>query len=155
MDAIKDYLISITAAAIITGIVTGITKKSGSISAMIRLLSGLFMAVTILYPVVDIQFSSLRPYLDQMSIDGDYAADLGKKAAEEEMKQFITERSCAYILDKAAAFGADLEVEVYLQDFVPCGVQISGAVSPYAKQQISQYISSNLGISLEEQRWIG
>ena len=155
MGAVKEYLISITAAAIISGIVTGLTKKSGSISAIIRLLSGLFMAVTILYPFIDLRLDEFQFYLDQMSLDAGSAADFGKDAAETEIKQIITERSRAYILEKANALGADLEIEVFLQDRIPASVQISGAVSPYAKLQLSQYITANLGISPEDQLWIG
>ena len=155
MGSIKDYLISITAAAIIAGIVTSITKKSTSISSIIKLLAGLFMAVTVLYPFLDIRINELQFYFEQMSLDADFAAGIGKKAAEDEMKQRITEKASAYILEKAYSLGADLNVEVLLEDLVPCAVQISGPVSPYAKQQLSYFITTNLGISLEDQRWIG
>ena len=155
MGSIKDYLISITAAAIITGIVTSITNKSTSISSIIKLLAGLFMAVTVLYPFLDVQINELQFYFEQMSLDADFAAGIGKKAAEDEMKQRITEETSAYILEKANSLGADLKVEVLLEDLIPCAVQISGPVSPYAKQQLSHFITTNLGISLEDQRWIG
>lgn len=155
MDAIRNYLISITAAAMIAGIVTGITKKSGSISSIIRLLAGLFMTVTILHPILDIRISKLQIYLEQLSFDADHAADIGKKAAEDEIKQRIAEKACAYILEKANDLGADLQVKVMLHDLAPCAVRISGPVSPYAKQQLSNYITTNLGISLEDQQWTG
>lgn len=155
MGGIKDYLISITAAAMIAGIITGIAKKSGGISSIMKLLCGLFLTVTVLHPVAGISFNRIQLYLDQMSVDADFAANIGNDAANKEMKQYITERSCAYILEKANALGASLDIEIILEDLIPCAVEISGPVSPYAKQQLSNYIEENLGISLEDQRWIG
>lgn len=155
MDAVKDYLISIVAASLVAGIATGITKKSGSISSMVRLLAGLFLTVTVMQPIVNISFGNLQLYLDQTSADADHAAGIGRNTAETEVKQVIIERSCAYILEKANALGADISVEVVLDDFIPSAVEICGAVSPNAKQQISNYITTNLGISTEDQQWIG
>ncbi len=155
MGAIKNYLISITAAAMVAGVVTGITKKSGSVSSIIKLLAGLFLTVTILYPILDIRINELQFYFEQMSLDADYAASIGKNAAEDEIKQRITESASAYILEKANNLGVDLQVEVILQDLVPCAVWISGPVSPHAKLQLSNFITTNLGISLEDQRWVG
>lgn len=155
MDGIKDYLISIAAAAIITGIIVGITKKSGAISSIVKLLAGLFMTVTVLHPLVDIRLSEALDYFESLSIDADTAVQVGQFAAEEEMKQHIKERCSAYVLEKAKTLGADIKVEFYLDDLVPSSVQISGAVSPFTKQQLSNYITANIGISLEDQLWIG
>ena len=155
MEALRDYLISITSAALISGIVIGITKKSGSISSIVKLLAGLFMTVTVLHPLVDIRLSEAQFYWEQLSLDGDCTAAIGKTAAESEMKQIISDRSNAYILEKASELGADIQVEVLLKDLMPDAVKISGAVSPYAKQQLSKYITTNLGIPLEDQNWIG
>lgn len=155
MDAIRDYLISITAAAIITGLATVLTKNSGSISSIIKLLAGLFMTVTILSPIMHLPLSSFQLYLDEISYDGDHASLAGKNAADEEIEKIIIERTQAYILDKADDFGAGLEVEVLVKDLIPCSVKITGPISPLAKSQLSRYIAENLGIPLEEQNWIG
>lgn len=155
MVAFRNYLISVTAAAMIAGIVIALTKKNGSISSIIKLLSGLFVAITILHPIVDLPLNDLQLRLDHVSFDSKEAVAYGKKAADEEMMQIITERSCAYIQEKANSLGADLQIEVFLQDLIPSSVQITGAVSPYAKLRLSQYIANELGISLEDQLWIG
>ena len=155
MNAIRDYLISIAAVSMITGIVVGITKRSGTVSAIVKLLAGLFVSVTVLYPLVDIRLSGAQYYFEQLSIDADGAASAGQFAAEVEMKELILERCRTYICEKAKTLGADIEVDIYLDDLVPSSVQISGAVSPHVKQQLSNYITTNLGISLEDQQWIG
>ena len=74
------------------------------------------------------------------------------------MIAIIKEETEAYILDKAASLGVTLSVEVMVEDGnVPrlSGVQLSGQVSPYARQQLSTWISNDLGISKENQKWIG
>lgn len=155
MDAIRDYLVSITAAAIITGLLTALTKNCGSVSSIIKLLAGLFMTVTILSPMIHLPKSGFEPYLDEISYDAEYASQEGKRTADNEIEKIIIERTQAYILDKAVTLGADLEVEVLAKDLIPYSVSISGPVSPFAKSQLSHYISENLGIPLEEQNWIG
>ena len=155
MDAIRDYLISITATAIITGLATVLTKNSGSISSVVKLLAGLFMTITILSPIIHLPPSTFQLYLDEISYDADHASLAGKRFADEEIEKIIIEQTQAYILDKADDFGAGLEVEVFVKDLIPCSVSISGPISPLAKSQLSRYISENLGIPSEEQNWIG
>lgn len=155
MGAIKEYLMSVTSAAIICGVITGLTKKSGSISAMLKMLAGLFMTMTVLSPVMNLPLLDFPIYLDHLSDDAQSAAIIGEEIANDEMQQIIMEHTQAYILKKAKALGADIEVVVYLQDLIPSGVRIIGQTAPYTKKQLSQYISDNLGISLEDQLWIG
>lgn len=152
---IRNYLLSVVAAAMIAGIVTGITKNCGSIASIIKMLAGLFLTLTILHPIIDIPFDHFQLYVDQLSFDAENAVNEGKTKTEDEMKEFITERTGAYILEKATTLGADVSVEVILDGLVPYSVRISGAVSPYAKQQISNYITANLGIQTEDQQWVG
>ena len=64
----------------------------------------------------------------------------------------------SYILSKAESLGAKLEVTVELSDELyakPVAVQLTGAVSPYAKQTLTQMIEEELGLNREAQRWIG
>ena len=80
----------------------------------------------------------------------------GENAAREAMAERISQQTKAYILDKAQALEASLTVEVILDDAgipTPCGVRISGKVSPYAKGVLSDYMEKELGIPREEQRW--
>jgi hypothetical protein len=53
--------------------------------------------------------------------------------------------------------GAEVEVEVTLSDDstqVPCAVTITGMVSPYLKQRLSEMIEEDLQIKREDQHWI-
>lgn len=63
----------------------------------------------------------------------------------------------AYILDKAAAMNVSLEVSVTVEGDppVPAAAQLSGEVSPYAKQQLEKILWEDLGISKEYLEWTG
>ena len=53
----------------------------------------------------------------------------------------------------AAAMGADLEVEVLLDEHVPKSVRLRGAISPGAKASLNAWIQENFSISPEDLQW--
>ena len=73
--------------------------------------------------------------------------------AESAMDAIIISQSESYILDKAAAMGADLEVEVLLDEHVPKSVRLRGAISPGAKASLNAWIQENFSISPEDLQW--
>ena len=74
------------------------------------------------------------------------------------MRTIIKGETEAYILDKAASLGVELEVDVLLEDMYPMApktVRLSGSVSPYVRNRLQNIIAEELGISKENQIWIG
>ena len=155
MDSIREYLLSVTAAAIVCCIARNLTAKSGSISAIVKMLTGLMMTIVILTPAVHLSFDTLTLYTNQLTADAQNASYAGQVAAENEMKQLISTQTEAYILKRAQQLGVQLEIEVFLEDLIPASVRITGAAAPYTKLQLTRYISENLGIPSEAQHWIG
>lgn len=81
---------------------------------------------------------------------------MGENLARDSMADIIKEETEAYILDKAADLHANLHVEVTVgEDSLPMAVTLSGEASPYARRQIQAIIANDLGISKENQKWIG
>ena len=154
IDTVKDYLLSIAAAALVCGIVNSIAGKTGSISQLLKLLCGLFLAATVIKPLVDIRVESILDFTKDLTLKGEMAVSQGEDMASEEMKRIIKEKTEAYILDKANALGAEITVEVALKDYIPAGVTIMGDISPFAKSSLSATIAQELDISPEEQIWI-
>ena len=153
MELIKEYLLSITAAALICGAISSLTSKNASISKLMQLLCGLFLAITVIRPIVEVQLDNIDSFTELLVVDGEIAASPGKEMAAEEMKRIIKEKTEAYILDKAKSLGAEIEVEVTLEDFVPTGAIITGSVSPFARSSLITSISQDLGIPPEGQIW--
>ena len=152
MEAIKDYLISVTAAALICGVISSLTGKSIS-SKLLKLLSGLFLAAVVIKPVVEMKVNDIFAFTDEIAVNGDLAVSQGERMAEEEMKRIIKDKCEAYILDKAKALGAEITVEVTLDDYVPVQVILDGNVSPFIKSSIATTITEEMNIPLEEQIW--
>lgn len=153
----RSYILGIVAAAIVCGIIRSLIDEKTSTGQIAKMLSGILMTLVVIAPLADISFSNIADYFEDISVDADCYSTDGKTDARIEVNKIIKANTEAYILDKAASMGLEIAVEVELNDgndSIPCGVTISGAVSPYAKQVMGAYIADNLGISKENQRWI-
>lgn len=157
MDFLKGYLLSITAAALICVVVRRITAGKGAVAKLMKVITGLFMAVTLITPVVQLNFGNVEDYLNDISFDADQIATSGYELAQHEIDAIIIERVESYILDEAERIGIDLEVEVKLSHSEPHRpeyITIRGTLSPYNKRVLTEYITNNIGIPQENQIWI-
>lgn len=155
MDAITEYLLSITAAGVLCAVVRHIGKHSSA--KIIQAICGVFMAITIFSPVIHIKFNSFEDFFMDTKFVAEETRDEGLESAASAMAEIIKQQSEAYILDKAVSLGVNLDVKVKMSDTnppVPKEVILSGNASPYMKNKIGQYITANFGISEENQRWI-
>ncbi len=156
MSGVKSYILQIIAAAIVCGISKSLIKDNTATGKMVNLLSGILMAITILAPLANITFHNITEFYEDISIDANAYVDTGKTYAQESTSAIIKSQTAAYILDKANNMGLQIAVEVELDDSnnsVPCGVTITGAVSPYAKGVLETYMLEQLGIAKENQKW--
>lgn len=153
MEALRQYIISVVAAALLCGIVTGLMPR-GRASQIIRMVCGLFLAYTVLAGLTGLDLQT--PDWDVLAVtDAHQAAALGESLGEAALTQVIKEQTEAYILDKATALGLSLEVEVSLDESqVPQSVVLEGRASPYERQQLQNTIARELGIAKENQQWI-
>jgi hypothetical protein len=157
MDSLGRYLLGILASSLICGIAMELIGKKGSNSAAVKLLCGVFMLLSVMSPVLDVRIGALTDLTGAFQLEGDTFAQEGKNLAQEQYRSVITQRTEAYILDKAVSLGADVDVEVVLTDddtSAPKAVTICGKISPYAKGLLSSWLNRELGIATEEQRWI-
>lgn len=157
MEDIKEYLLSIVAAAVICGIVTRFTGEKGTQGAMVKLIAGLFLTFTVIAPVAKIDLSGLTDFAELYSDTGAQAAALGEQMSRDALRSSIKARTEAYILDKAAELELNLEVEVTLSEDdipLPAAVRLSGKSSHYAKLRLQSMITQELGIEKEKQVWI-
>lgn len=156
MDALRSYMISVLASAIICSIVNRWLGTKGTHGAILKLLTGLFMTITMLSPLIQINLSNTESYFDWITTDADAAVYNGQLIAMESTAEIIKEQTEAYILDKAAFWELNLAVEVTLSESdppVPISVVLRGNASPYAKNQMSSWIASEIGISEDQQIW--
>lgn len=156
MDGIRQYLLSITAAAIICSILMSFLGKKGMYSSVIRMLCGLFMAFTMISPVMRIRLKDFERYFGELHFEANSAVSWGIQTAEEATAEFIKDKTETYILDKASSMGLSIKAEVRLEeerDRTPCSVLIEGKVAPYAKMQLQTWLKEELGVPEENQIW--
>lgn len=158
MEQLREYVISVVAAAIIVGVVSGLLHKKDMSAVLIRMIGGLFLAFTVVRPVVSLDIGDIGSYIAAFSETGADAVEEGENLADDAYRLYIKSETEAYILDKADDYGAELAVEVTLDDGdipVPVGIRIEGSVSPYAKACLREMMEKDLGILEEDQLWIG
>lgn len=156
MSAIREYLLTITAAALICAIVRKLLDGKGTPAAIGKLLTGLCMTLTVLSPLAGFTGGSMdRLVLDLEEKGKRYVTEgenYSKKALQESMIAGIE----AYILEEAENLGAALQVDVSLTENdcpAPNKVYIRGDISPTGKKKMQRWLYETLGIAEENQIW--
>ena len=150
-------MLSVVAAALICGIVRRLTGEKGTQGAIAKLLTGIFLALAVVSPLAKVELGRLTDIALEYHTEGQSSAAIGEEMTRQAISASIKAQTEAYILDKAAALEVTLSVEVEMSDEripVPCGVRLTGAVSPNAKSKLSGIITEELGIEKERQQWI-
>lgn len=158
METLRQYFLSVTAAAIICGAATGLLQKKSGAYELVKLTAGLFLALTAIRPLAQIELTDLSEFSLDHSLAASSAAAMGEDLAADAMADIIKSQSEAYILDKAEALGLDVEVEVSISTEgspLPAAVHIHGKISPYAKAQLEAVLTEEFGIPKEDQQWTG
>ena len=157
MAFLRQYVLSVVAAALLCSIVSGLTRGSKA-KELLRLLCGIFLAVTALQPLlgfdIDEWLKESFPYREEAK----QSVALGEDLARSAKADIIKEKTEAYILDKAAALNTNLTVEVSVcqeGEPVPERMVIRGQISPYAKGRLETILLEDLGIAKENQVWTG
>ena len=156
MDGIRAYLLSVVAAAIISALSVNIIGKKDAQSAVIKLLAGLFLSITVISPWTKIRLNNISSYFETLKVNADDAVSAGTSVADTARDEIIKEKAEAYILDKATSYGASIEVEVTLTEATPRtpeSIVIRGTVSPYVRQRLQEVMENDLAIPKERQFW--
>ena len=157
MEDIRAYILSVVAAAVICGSIKMLFSGKGALSALISSLCGLFMAFVLVAPLRQLDISIYDDYFSGFMEEANAAVKEGELLAISEQKTLIKKETEAYILDKAITLGADISVSVTLSDTVPYApikITLKGAVSPYVKTVLKNYLIEQFGIPEEAQIWI-
>ena len=156
MDAIRAYLLSVIGAAIISALSINFLGKNDAQSAIIKLLAGLFLSITVISPWTRIRLNNISSYFESLKVNADDVVSSGTAVADTALDQIIKERTETYILDKASSYTANINVDVTLSKSTPRtpeSVVIYGTVAPYVKQQLQKVMEDDLAIPKENQYW--
>lgn len=158
MTQIREYILSVTCAAILCAVLGSFFEKKGTVGILLKLIGGLFLAFTVVRPLLHIELADFTSVIQVYADDAEAAAVFGENYARDEISTIIKAEAEAYILDKAQSLGAELTAEVTLgsEDVpLPVTVVLKGSISPYAKTILVNAIEEDLGIAKENQVWTG
>lgn len=156
MDSIKNYLISVIGAALISGIASSVVGKKGVVGSLIKLITGLFLMITVIAPWTKLRIKDLSAFYSDFSVEASHITAEGEAIANQEIASIIKSQVEAYILDKASALNLNLEVEVKMsatQPPIPESITLKGTVSPYAKHYLEDILCNDIGIAKENLLW--
>ena len=156
MKGIGTYLLSVCGAALLISfcLSLAIGQKSKKI---LQFVGGLVLVLTVVAPVVKLDPDTLARAVSKAHIEANMSGTGVEVKNKELISVLIKEQCVSYILDKAAQWELDLEIEVIMNEEqgypFPVGVNICGKVPDTAKKFLSDMIASDLGITKDRQEW--
>ncbi len=157
MEILRQYVMSIVAASILSGIILGFFQSS-TVKQLLKMLCGLFLAFAVMRPIQQFDVSDLAIPGTTEAREAQELAAMGEEMALDALRDIIKAETEAYILDKAAQLNVDLEVQVTVSGDdppIPVSVTLTGPAAPYAKQRLEAVLTQELGIPKENQTWTG
>lgn len=153
MEALRQYVISVVAAALLCGIFRNILGD-GATGRILKLVCGLFLAYAVLQPLGRLDVTGeIRDFLPDID-QAEQAVAAGEAFSQDAMTRLIKTETAAYILDKATALGLEVTVEVTLdEENRPAAVSITGEASPQERRKLASILALDLGIPKEAQQW--
>lgn len=147
------YILSVTCAGVLAAILR-VLAGEGAMGKLTKLLSGLFLAVTVLSPLVRIEIPDPARWLEDYMAEGEAAAQAGEVMAKEYSASIISAEVEAYILDKAADLGCAVSAEVGLDDGgLPRSVVLAGDIPTAQKAELTRMLAWDLGLGEEAVTW--
>lgn len=151
MSAVSGYLLRLICAAILCALVNAMAGE-GPGQRTRRLIAAVFLMLTALSPPGDLDLPELDP--DALLEDAEDAVRDGTQQAQTERADIISGACEAYIWNKAAELGLELEVRVVLgDDLMPRAVTLTGQASPLERQTLTEAVTRDLGIGKEDVTW--
>ncbi len=156
--AIRNYLLSVVAASMLSGILLSVTPN-GAVRRTLSFLCGLVILLAALGPIARLDVEKLSQSMAGLRLETKRTAREAQSGNRELMEAIIKEQSEAYIWDKAAALGVSpsrVTVEVRTEgDWpVPCAAAIDASCTAAQRRRLSALIEQDLAIAPEEQEWV-
>ena len=153
----KTYLIGFAAAALCVTVLSSLLQK-GALRQVFLLAGGVFLTVQVLSPLVKGELERFSQYLAGMELRQD-AMESGIAVDNREiMAAIMKEKTEAYILDKAAALGAEVEAEVEVLQGehypYPHRCVIRGVLSADQQRELCKELALSLASPEERQVYV-
>lgn len=155
MDQIRSYILSLILTAVLCGLLPNLLREGGP-KTLIKTVCGLVLTATVLSPLGEIRLE-LPQELPLFREEAALAAAGGEDLAHNALSEVIRAEAEAYILNKAARWEADIQVELELSrepPYAPVAARFSGEISDQGKKQLQELLVTEFAIPKEAQTWM-
>ena len=150
----KAYLLGIAASAMVLAILQAMLRE-GAVKRAVVLAGGLLTVLMLVGPAAKSCVASFGQYLSGLELRKDAAVSGIAAENKEIMAAIIAEKTEAYILDKAVALGASVEVRVEVvqgSDYpYPWSAEITGTLTEGQRDSLASAMEASLAIPEERQ----
>ena len=153
MGALREWLTSVVVVSVLLAVVQTLIPE-GTIRKIGAFTGGLILLVTLLQPLLGVEFEDLELRLEQSRETVEQRQQELEQAGERELAELIERQTAAYIWDKADALGLDLSAEVRVErgpEGIP--LPVSATLTGTYSEALSAYLERELGIPRERQVW--
>lgn len=157
MVSIREYAISVIAAALLCSVITDLLQNTAA-KGPVKLICGMVLTIVVAAPLWNVDLRYPLEFSTALSDAADAAVRDGEALSREALYQVIKQETQAYIQDKAAQLGADLSIRIDLSEEdlpLPQRAVISGRITTEGKRQLQQILQTQLGIAKENVLWTG
>ena len=153
----REWILGLVAAAILSSLAQQFTA-GGSVEKVTRFACAMMLMAALFSPVVKMDLDdvaiSMASYRQTVAA---LTTDLEEQKSHL-MRSYIEEQCAAYILDEAHDLGIDggsVEVKAKWGEdsWIPSEATMAMTITSNQKQRLSRYITAQLGIAPERQRW--
>jgi len=153
MGALREWLTSVVVVSVLLAVVQTLIPE-GTVRKIGTFTGGLILLVTLLQPLLGVDFEALELRLEQSRETVEQRQQELEQAGERELAELIERQTAAYIWDKADALGLDLSAEVRVErgpEGIP--LPVSATLTGTYSEALSVYLERELGIPRERQVW--
>jgi len=154
IDNVRSWLLGIVLTSLAGGLARQLAPQ-GKEQAMVRLVSGLLLALAILRPLAGDGWDGLEIAAGSFTLQSQEQAEVYRKNQQDALSAIIAEKTEAYILDKANQLGLDCTVQISVAAGesgipLPVSATIRGAYSP----ALAECMEEEVGIPAQKQIWL-
>lgn len=154
MQALGQYAMTVSAAAMLCGLVQILCKEWKGQKRFLDLVCGLIMLSIVLAPLKILPALTWEDPTEQFRASAADVIAQAKQNCQENLEAIISNEVSEYIVDKAAQVGISAKAEVCLSDSLqPISCRIIGVIPMSVRARLSEEISQELGIPKEAQSW--
>lgn len=153
MEALRDWLLGVLAASLLTAVALAM-MPDGPVRSVGRLLGGLLLFLAVVRPVLGFDYGALQDILAGYTAELEETGQALVETQEQLTESIIAQGTDAYIQDKTAELALDCRVEVtwdWSGDApVPAQVTVTGDLTPGERETLTQAFCKDLGLEPEQ-----